>query len=173
MNIDSHNIDELLNRFFDGDTTCAEDRALQAYFADTDTLPEHLRQYAPMFAWYADGMPTEPGAELKPAAAPRRRAGIKPLLWWASTAAAVAIVFAAGWQRHTDAATDNMLARQYEGSYTEVNGVINTDIADIKAEIDITQLEAQRIERELEAASLTLESESYIEFTPTTQNSQI
>ena len=171
MNIDQHNIDELLTRFFDGDTTCAEDRALQQYFADTSPLPEHLRAYAPMFSWYAAGMPGEPGAEL-PAPAPRRRFRVRPAVWWAGAAAAVAIVIGAGWHHHRVTAANNLLARQYEGSYTEVNGVINTDITDIKADIDITLLEAQRIEKELEAASLTLESESYTEF-PSQKNSQI
>ena len=43
------NIEELLNKYFDGDTTCEEERELRRFFTQ-ETVPEHLKEYSPLFA---------------------------------------------------------------------------------------------------------------------------
>lgn len=45
-------IDQLLERYFEGDTSVAEERQLKAYFQNSEVAPEH-RQYAPMFVFFA------------------------------------------------------------------------------------------------------------------------
>ena len=42
-------IEELLEKYFDGQTTCEEERALRRFFA-SDQVPEHLEVYRPLFA---------------------------------------------------------------------------------------------------------------------------
>ncbi|MBT9873350.1 hypothetical protein GPL06_11110 [Bacteroides salyersiae] len=44
------NIEELLNKYFDGDTTCEEERELCRFFTQ-ETVPEHLKEYSPLFAF--------------------------------------------------------------------------------------------------------------------------
>ena len=42
-------IDDLLEKYFEGETTCEEERQLRHFFA-TDYVPEHLAIYRPLFA---------------------------------------------------------------------------------------------------------------------------
>ena len=41
--------EKLLEKYFDGQTTCEEERALRRFFA-SDQVPEHLEVYRPLFA---------------------------------------------------------------------------------------------------------------------------
>lgn len=157
MTIDHTNIDALLERFFEGETTCAEERALEQYFASGD-VPEHVRQYADMFAWYSAGMPEEAEVNEKPAVSKVKRLIRPAVLWWSGIAAALAIVFAAGWNYHKQSAKERLMAAAYEGSYTEINGVICTDLDLIINDINAANLEARAIALELEAAELELQA---------------
>ena len=47
------NIDSLLNKYFEGETTLEEEQMLRAYF-NQDNLPEHLKELAPMFDYIED-----------------------------------------------------------------------------------------------------------------------
>lgn len=44
------NIEELVNKYFEGETSCEEERELRRFFAG-GIVPEHLRAYRPMFAF--------------------------------------------------------------------------------------------------------------------------
>jgi len=44
------NIDELLNKYFEGTTSCEEERELRRFFKEDD-VPEHLQMYHPLFAY--------------------------------------------------------------------------------------------------------------------------
>ena len=46
-------IDNLLNKYFEGDTSLEEERMLKAYFKKED-LPEHLKKMAPIFTYIED-----------------------------------------------------------------------------------------------------------------------
>ena len=43
------NIEELLNRYFDGLTSCEEERYLRHYFTTTKNLPQKWEAYRPLF----------------------------------------------------------------------------------------------------------------------------
>lgn len=43
-------IEDLLNSYFEGETSCEEERQLRQYFAE-GIIPEHLEIYRPMFAY--------------------------------------------------------------------------------------------------------------------------
>lgn len=44
-------IEDLLNKYFEGETSCEEERELRRFFMQDD-LPEHLQAYRPMFAFF-------------------------------------------------------------------------------------------------------------------------
>ena len=46
-------IDSMLNKYFEGETTCEEERLLFAYF-NQGNLPEHLKELAPLFNYIED-----------------------------------------------------------------------------------------------------------------------
>lgn len=67
-------IDELIDKYFEGLTTCEEERRLRRYFTETDELPERLQPYRPLFAYMereARRMNATP--EPAPTLRPRRR----------------------------------------------------------------------------------------------------
>ena len=51
-------IENLLERFFEGETSNAEEQELYAFFARPD-LPEHLRGYKPVFGYFETGIARE------------------------------------------------------------------------------------------------------------------
>ena len=44
-------IEELLERYFEGETSAAEEKRIRAFFASGE-VPEHLAVYAPLFAYF-------------------------------------------------------------------------------------------------------------------------
>jgi hypothetical protein len=46
-------IEELLQKYYEGETTVAEERQLQAFFSEAADLPEHLKAHAGPFRYYA------------------------------------------------------------------------------------------------------------------------
>ena len=44
------NIEELLNKYFEGETSCEEERELRHFFTQ-GIVPEHLKEYSPLFAF--------------------------------------------------------------------------------------------------------------------------
>ena len=45
------NIEEVLNRYFEGETSVAEERELRRFFAGAN-VPDHLSAYRPLFAYF-------------------------------------------------------------------------------------------------------------------------
>lgn len=46
-------IEELVNKYFDGETTCEEERELRRFFTQ-ERVPEHLKEYRPLFAFFEE-----------------------------------------------------------------------------------------------------------------------
>ncbi|NDV81467.1 hypothetical protein [Bacteroides sp. 51] len=46
-------IDDLLNRYFDGNTTCEEEREIKRFFREED-VPSELEIYRPLFAFFEE-----------------------------------------------------------------------------------------------------------------------
>ncbi len=139
MSIKKHkDIERLIARFLDGDTTNAEEQRLYSYFAGRH-VARRLLKYKPMFCWYAAGMAGPlPNAMAAQAARPR----LVPLWAKAAACAAAAVLIVAGatvaYLRH--ACTERLYAT-YEGSYIVRGGKKLTDIKAIMPEL-------RRIERE-------------------------
>lgn len=71
-----YRMEELLERYFEGETSAAEEKRIRAFFASGE-VPGHLAAYAPLFAYFdeeiergaearGNGLEPEPEPELKP-----------------------------------------------------------------------------------------------------------
>jgi|SRR5690606_30419793 len=47
-----HKIEDLLEKYFQGETTIAEENELKSYFSSSD-VAQHLEQYRPMFSYFS------------------------------------------------------------------------------------------------------------------------
>ena len=71
------NIDELLNRYFEGETSAEEEQKLRRFFA-SDNVPENLSAYKPLFAYFDEeiaaerDMAEEIWSEIAPEALPEK-----------------------------------------------------------------------------------------------------
>jgi hypothetical protein len=51
MKMKTDDIDKLIERYFEGETTADEERQLRAFFA-SESVPDRLRSYKPLFAYF-------------------------------------------------------------------------------------------------------------------------
>ena len=112
--LDASAVSILVERFLDGDTTPAQEKAIYHFYALHRDLPDELERYRDMFAWYA-GM--QPRGERRP------RHAI------AAAAAAVLVVAGIGLSVIiTEKSEENSLYASYQGSYIVRNGQRIDDI---------------------------------------------
>ena len=126
FNTKPRDINLLVNRFFAGETTVAEEARLFAAFAPGRRVPADLEQYRDMMQWYASLAPCDN--------APRRR-GIPRMAIWFSSAAAVVMMLSVGvsYMMRMSAQPDEYDI--YLGSYVIRNGEKVTDLAQILPEV--------------------------------------
>lgn len=134
---DIERAERLIEKFFDGETTLAEEKWLYGLFGRRD-LPEQLRRYRPMFAAFGS-MPADR----------ERKARIVAMFRRAVSATAVVLLLVAGMAFYSDYHEDRMLARVYGGSYVIENGRRIDDLSRIRENIESTLDEANRIEARL------------------------
>lgn len=87
--MESHKIETLLDKYFDGETTLAQERELHDYFSSQD-VAQHLEQYRSMFGYFVkereqrfDGtLPLQPGK--------------RKVVAWLSVAASVVVLLGVG-----------------------------------------------------------------------------
>lgn len=154
-------IERLIERFFDGDTTLDEERQLYRFFARGE-VPAELEKYREMFADFGSldtqapvlGTQTSAPVGQKPTVSPRRR-----LLWRAVAGIAAAVLIIAGAVIYAGLHEERMLARAYEGSYMIVNGQRIDDLRAIKGNIQTVLSDAERIERGAQAKTVVSTAE--------------
>jgi hypothetical protein len=115
-------IEELINRFFEGLTSNQEEKELYAFFAQ-EAIPESLQKYKPIFAYFESGMQTE-----NPIHPKRKRIWI-----WTSVAAALLILIGL---RIYHPKENHSPFDPYEGSYIIRKGVKIIDPEIIRPEIE-------------------------------------
>nr|WP_270224561.1 hypothetical protein [Phocaeicola massiliensis] len=158
MELTNKNIEEYINRFLDGETTNAEEQAIYRFFC-TDNVPAHLKEYAPMFAWYEGGMQGEPKPQAMEDTKVEKRKTfslrIPVTAWSAGIAAMVVVTLGLGLLVFSGQnLAKNHKWSCYEGSYIEVNGKRITDVKKIMPCIietleyanEVEQLARQRID---------------------------
>lgn len=80
-------IEKLLDKYFEAETSIAEERELKAYFASQDVAP-HLEQYRPMFRYFPQS-----GTQQFSKTVPLKPGKQKKYVAWLSVAASVVVLF--------------------------------------------------------------------------------
>ena len=145
MEITNKNIEEYIQRFMEGETTNAEEQAIYRFF-HTEEVPEHLKPYPDMFAWYEEGMPEEKIPKPKTRPLWKRI----PLELWSMGIAAMLVIGIGLSIVLSFGDSTNEEWSCYEGSYVEVNGKRITDVETIMPIILETLAEAEAIEKGIE-----------------------
>ena len=140
-------VEELLERFFEGQTSNTEEQSLYDFFAGND-VPEHLVRYKQVFCYFETVIKEELIEEKAPVIKLKNRRWIA----W-SAVAAVLLVFII---TITQYAFDNKPFDSYEGGYIIRNGVRITDLDIICPELDATVMtfmqEQEKVESLIEKA---------------------
>lgn len=108
-----YKIEELLEKYFQGETSIAEEKELTNYFSSSN-VAQHLEQYQPLFGYFSlakeqinpkelPELPTKKGQSTKP-------------VWW-SLAASVVILLGIGMNVYTTNETKTSVASNELGSY--------------------------------------------------------
>jgi hypothetical protein len=86
--MDYNTAQNLLDRYFDGETSVAEETSLRSYFQSGSISSDH-QEYAPLFAYWAAA------AEVKAPPVRKPKARLRSLRWMAAAAAAVLLLLVA------------------------------------------------------------------------------
>ena len=138
MNPDYSWIEERMQRFFEGESSNEEERELYALFS-SESLPEHLLPYRPIFAYFETGIKDEPKHQ-------KIVHKSKPLnkRIWVGIAASL-LLFTPLLIYHYTRQNDLAL---FEGSYLIINGVKITDPRIVVPEAKKSLYLAQQLEEE-------------------------
>ena len=149
-------IEALILRFLDGDTSLDEEQQLYAYFAQTEEVDEALRPYAEYFRDLATLQPVE--ATSCPRITPQR-----PHRWLrtvAAMAASVALLMGGVWGYRLHKA--HLLAQRYAGSYMIVNGKRCDDLLKIEGHIKQTLRDGHQAEQLMDGQALIDQAEQEV-----------
>lgn len=107
-------VKQLLDKYFEGNTSCKEERQLRGFFAKKD-IPENLSKYRPIFA-YIDEESSRISMTIKSC----KQHKLRLHYTWSAVAACIIIVLGiAGY---------NDLIRQDKSNYVIINGEKYTDV---------------------------------------------
>ena len=129
--MEERKIQQLIERFLNGETTNAEEQTLYDYFA-SDNVAESLRQYQGMFRWYAEGMPAIRG---------HKKTYIRTILAIAASLLLLVGVGLGYW--HYQQQQEEYAI--YEGSYIIRDGKKITDIRQILPELKAAEQEVSEL----------------------------
>jgi hypothetical protein len=130
--INEQEIQQLIERFLEGETSNAEEQTLYDYFSG-ENVAENLESYREMFQWYAAGMPEKKTN-------PAKRSYIR----WFAIAASLLLLVGIGFGVQQYQKQQEQYAI-YEGSYIIRDGKKITDIKLILPELQATELEVSEI----------------------------
>lgn len=83
-----HKIESLLEKYFEGETSIAEENQLKDYFSSSD-VAQHLQQYKPMFSYFVQAK-QEQSVQVLPLTTKKRNVA------WLSIAASVVVLLSVG-----------------------------------------------------------------------------
>lgn len=136
-------IESLLERFFEGDTTGAEEETLYRFFAGKD-IPEEWMPYRPVMTYFREGIACGCASPRRLPASRRKR--LRMWIWMAAAAGALLLLIPAGRLfLHREAPFD-----PYEGSCIIQNGVRITDMEIIRPELEATLQYVKEQQEEME-----------------------
>lgn len=153
-------IEDMLERFFEGQTSNEEERILYHFFARTD-LPPHLVAYKELFGYFETGIAREFPETPELRIPVRASVFNKRKLGWALALGAVAASFAF-------LLVNTLLNRQempfnpYEGSYIVRNGVVISDLDEIQPELEAIYLKVEAQQRDADRLLREVENLEYL-----------
>lgn len=164
--IDDKNINEWLIRFFNGDTSCDEEKTLFAYFRQTN-IPSSVEQYREMMEWYDNGLQREYNED---EISQKKSWILKPVYRYISLVASIVILFTVGLNIIKVEKRNRELIELYEiydGSYIMENGIKNTDLSEILSEVQrveslVDKAFEESLQQTLEGVEDPMERESII-----------
>lgn len=142
-------IEYLLDRFFEGQTSNEEERALYDFFARPD-IPAHLERYREVFGYFESGIALD-FSETPELRLPVKESSNKRKIGWA-IAVCVAASLLLFLVNQLFMGTEEVI-NPYEGSYIVRNGYVVTDLDRIQPEIEAIYQAAEAAEK---AADLLL-----------------
>ena len=119
-----HMIEELLERYFEGETSAAEEKQIRAFFASGE-VPEHLAAYAPLFAYFDEEIERDP----EPVSVPFRSANRKRAALYLFSGVAACVLALLGVTRLLYPADPCFCS----DSYVVINGRCYTDIHKVRS----------------------------------------
>lgn len=167
---DYSNIQQLIDRFFEGETTLEEEQKLYLFYADHPQLPDELEAYRDMMAGfgalpYTPSIPIEEPSEpieepsfIAPASHHRRRTFVIRMV----SAIAAMLVLYIGYSALHNLQEEHDLARNYAGSYIIVGGQRIDDLSRIKPQIESALSQAKDIEQGLNETSTVKQAEQNV-----------
>ena len=141
---DYKRIEELIESFFEGQTSNEEEKELYAFFSG-ENIPEHLLPYRQVFTYFETGIKEEFNQQ---AIIPKtiKSSMKKKIIVWTSVAASLLILISFGIYRFSQEKEYSL----YEGSYIIRNGIKITDPKIVIPEIKKTLYAEQQQEIEFE-----------------------
>lgn len=146
-------IEDLLERFFDGLTSNAEEKELYDFFANKD-IPEHLISYKPVFGYFESGLIEELDSSEGVQGSVKHIHSARK--WWITGLGVAAIILLLLSIRPLFINKPDEF-NPFEGSYIIRNGECITDLELIQGELEstyqIAMLHKERAERLLQATN--------------------
>lgn len=136
-------IEDLLERFFEGQTSNEEERVLYDFFAGPD-VPSHLRRYKEVFGYFESGICLD-FIEQPERSLPVKKSSDKRRFGWAIATCAAASLLLLLLNTFFTNRRDSF--NPYEGSYIVRSGVVITDTKKIEAELEATYRASVVMER--------------------------
>jgi hypothetical protein len=106
--------EELLEKYFDGRTTCEEEKKLRDFFSRSKLVPEHLKVYRPLFVYLDDEVRRN-----KTVNPMRKAATLKRYMFYTLGSVAVGLLLIFGIARYWS---------EYPNNYVFIDGRQYTDI---------------------------------------------
>lgn len=122
------NIDELIDRYFEGETSAEEEREIRAFFSG-ETIPPHLAEYKPLFGYFENEIQRlERKPEERQPVPAHRIPFISKRAWYAALgiAASLLLLISIAHRFYTE---DPCLCA---GNYAMIDGHCSTDIRQVR-----------------------------------------
>lgn len=167
MNTES-NIQSLLDRFFEGQTSLQEEQQIYAYFLSDDVAPEHLplrEMFADMASASYSGLEAEAeqqarqsrtatGRHTTQGASYPARNIIMRRLHYAAASVAACLMLTVGMKQSYNMHENLLMAQLYEGSYVVDNGHRTDDVAFMRSYILEAEAMADKVESRMQEEEL-------------------
>lgn len=108
-----YKIEELLEKYFQGETSIVEEKELTNYFSSSN-VAQHLEQYKPMFGYFSLAK-QETSSQKGSLISENESKGLKRI-WW-SAAASVAVLLGVGMYVYNNTTTNTSVATNELGTY--------------------------------------------------------